>query len=956
LPPEALCDGIAFVSNHADPAPDLRPIRDVVASIWRGRLGAGPDGPHVLVVAFTAPVAANAAGTAPGLPLRATAGGALASFVEDLAVERAAPKPSAGLGWRLVELWWNGRRYGLALDTLQRISPAMLWSAPRLTIHAPLARAGLVGSAAPRSATRSDGLSRIAHARIALQREASDPVGDIEAGLRNLEERTRLSSIFRQVIGRGRRGPSEGDDGAPGAGDEREPGVMENLKGWLRWHTPLGAGLRGKFAERMNTVDRLFAAGDLDSALKLALALGAGKPNAKGGALPNAAPGRRTSLDLTFTGSGGGAPILGAATFEALRGRYSSLAQKLERDGDFCRAAYVWSKLLDDHRHAVLVLERGGLFREGAKLAMEAKLEPVLAIRLLFKADELAAALSLAKRAGCFDQLAEDSRGKDAAFHAYVVAAWTETLIAVGQPLRALQVTDRLAGEGDAPPPLLDSRRRWLAAAVALEEPTSPAPEVVARWLLMSPRDEGALSALEAFPEGSMREDYKNAGLYQAFSGAVRGMGEAPGEALLELLAPLARLADPARQEQSGFWLGPAQPVLEAYALSLIELVSERLGGDERDAIRSLLTHADLPVLAFDMEKLSKLHVRPPAKARAWRVPAPAAVLPAVRAACVLGTGHVLVWRESRLMQLLDRHGGVVWQQNVSDVAALVPIASGPNVIVIQNTADGAQQLTRFASHHRSFHPIGRVRLAAHHDLTSEGQWMVQIGGEIGALDLVKLCQPSPEIELLWSSQVTERLTAVAFGHSAGAPQWLTRDISEGRAGVLELWTMKQGRQLETTVCIPLSSKQDEVRKPADWSWAPEAAPNQFRTTDAARQILWTSTWTIETERRAIAYAAKRRALDGEGQDTFQSCDFGRPYIRADAGETVRTAILDASATAPRFTLEHTPDVPLICLARGAGTLTAEGKDSAQPGRIVFTDNNGRLFIVDAKTLNLVVV
>ncbi len=937
LPFDAPCDGVAFLSEHGLPAPELRGVREITSGIWRGRLGAAPDAPHLLVAAFTTPAVLDMAWAVSGLPLRSSGDG-LASFVEDLAT---APAPSgARHGPRWLELWWKGHRHRLALDSLEAVSIATLWDAPRLHVHAPKASADR--NASSKDAVRPDGMAKIARTPFVLRREAGDPVAEVEARLRGIEERTRLSSIFKQLF----RQRIVGKGGAAEAADD-EPGVLENLKGWLQWHTPLGAGLRGKFSERMATVERLLAGGDLDTALKLALALGADATGGKRSLFPSALPGQRASLDLTIDGRGA-APILGQGAYAGLQERYTALARKLEADGDFRRAAYVHSKLLNDHRQAALVLERGGLFSEAAKLAMAAPLEPVLTIRLLFKADELAAALNLAKRTGCFDQLAEDSREKEKAFHAYVVEAWTETLIATNQPLRALQVTDRLAERSDAQRGLHENRRRWLDLAGELEEPGSPAPELMARAMLIGAWDLDA--ELDGFPQAPVRPGQVGA-LREAAARAVRGEGEAPEETLVALLHHLARLAGPKREEQAAFWRGPAQVVLESLVLALLGQASERLGVSELEAMRGLLERAELPVLALDLGKVTKLHARPSPKTRTWRVPPATTVQPAFRAACVLGTGQVLAWRESRLLQLFDRHGGVVWQQNVSDVAALTPIGGGADAIVIQHTADGAHQLTRFSSRKRSFHPIGKVRLSACHDLTSDGQWLVQIAGEIGALDLEKLCLPSPEIEFLWSSQLTDRVRAIGFGHQPDRPQWLTRDVSEGRYGVLEHWSLERTGKLTTTICIPSAPDSPTPRPPARWFWAPQQNGAMIRTASTG-ETMWTALWTVEAERKAMDYARQRAAQDIEGLDVFQSCDFARPHvtIEVDAERgTMRTGVVASATATPRFVFEHAADKPLACLARSAVGSTQGA------GRVVFADDAGRLFMLDLESLGVLV-
>lgn len=177
-------------------------------------------------------------------------------------------------------------------------------------------------------------------------------------------------------------------------------------------------------------------------------------------------------------------PILDGQAFVALQWRYRDLAHKLETDGDFHRAAYIFSQLLGDHARAVEVLEKGEFFIEAARLALDARLEPAIAIAMFYKAGELDTALALAKRTGCFDRLAEHSRDKGGAYHAYVMKAWTDMLVATGQGQRALQVTDPLAADAAADPTLLAERRRWLSTALNDASGCTLDTELIARALL----------------------------------------------------------------------------------------------------------------------------------------------------------------------------------------------------------------------------------------------------------------------------------------------------------------------------------------------------------------------------------------------------------------------------------------------------------------------------------------
>jgi hypothetical protein len=954
LAPEQPCDGVAFVLDAGSPFPDLRPFREVIGGLWRGPLEGSAGAPVLLVASFIRPTPLGGA-LSVGLPLAVTRSATLASFADDLDRPRM-PGPV-----RRLDLWWGGRRRQIALDALAPVSIATLWTMPDLKVHAPP-----TPPAAPDAGTAPDRpLAQISRARVAMRRDGEDLIGQVDDQLRQLEARTKLSSILKQLLEFRPRGRVVGDS-RPGAsgGDTkqrpRQPGVLENLAGWIRWHTPLGARLKRSYAQRLNLVEKLIASGDLDGALKLALALGGGLKDVLRNRFPNALPGSRSALDFSFTAPRAAAPILGGDAFLSLQARYNDLARKLERDGDYRRAAYIHSQLLGAHRQAVLTLEAGGLFREGAKLAIDAKLEPSLAIRLLFQAGELDAALALAKRAGCFDQLAEDSRASNGAFHAYVMTAWTDMLIATGQPLRALQVTDALAQSPEPPGPILDARAHWLRSALTHDMGPGFRSELAARAVLAAPWNdgEGLLESLEDFPDCRVAHS-PFAPVLDWMQQIIRSDAEDDPALIIDLLSALARFADPDHGEQTAFWQGPAQMVLDAFARALFEIASNRLGQAELEAAQALLKRAELGVLAADIGKLRKLHAVPAATSRTLRISTETAIRPVVRHACVLGDGGMLVWRESRLLQLLDRQGAVRWQRSISDVAALIPVGGGSNVILIQSGLDGLSMLTRFSTHERAFYPIGRVSLTAHHDAASESQWLVQIGGEIGGLDLAKLCAPDPQVEFLWSCALTERVRAVAFGHHPQAASWITRDVSDSNSGVLELWSLRPSGEMTTSLCLPAEPASPASPPPMDWYWVPLASGGRIAATGLPKTAMNIVLWNNEIEKRARKSLEARRSAGWEAQDVFQSCDFGRPFIvrsasvgGVDGGATFTTSLVEPDAKEPTFSFEHATEIQLTCLARGAAS-PRDAKQLPAAHICMLADNLGRVFVVDLRTLNV---
>ncbi|NML08157.1 hypothetical protein [Sphingomonas sp. G-3-2-10] len=955
------CDGIAFVLRDGAPMPDLRPVRDRVRAMWRGTLGPAGDSAGLLVVAFVDPAHVEARIWPSALPLIAGPGATLTSFAANEAGTDPVRSPAAA-EIRRIELWWGGQAHRIAIAALTPLPVATLWDMPRIDVHRPPVRVRTTLSGVPVTGIAGSGdgdgdaprLARVSRAGVPIESDGADLLRDMAAHLGVGDKPIKLSSILRQAFGGlfslRLFGDSGGHGGAPAQGHgqasapPRAPGLLANLAGWLRWHTPLGTGLRRQYGERLGQVEKLIASGDLDGALRLALRLGNDNPGKKPvSRYPAQLPEARARLDFDLSNEGISAPIFGGGAYYALRDRYLQLAEKLERDGDFRRAAYIHSQLLGDHRRAVLVLEKGKLFHEAAKLAIDSKQEPSLAIRMFFLAGETDTALALAKRTACFDQLAEESRRGDPAFHAYVIKAWTDMLLATGQPLRALQVTDPLAGAADSDHALLETRRSWLRAALAVDGGGGFDCELAVRAVLTARWNGEDLSAdgIGAVPFAAVAGTERHAAALGWLQSVMRGEAEDGRRLMLDLLGQFSRLSTPDCVEQAGFWRGPAQPIVEAFARALIAIASASLGSNDLQTLHALLTRAGLTVLAADVGKLGKLHVAAVRPDLEWDVPPVVAIRPAIRCACLLGNGTMLVWRESWLLQLLDRDGAIQWQQNISDVTALIAIGTSPNVIVVQALEDGASLLTRFASHARTFHPIGKVALAAHHDITSESQWLVQIGGEIGALDLVKLCAPAPRIEFLWSCALTDRLRAIAFAQHRNAPSWLTVDLSRGRSGVMEVWTLHANGTLTTKICLPkVEAALSEPVAPADWRWIRNQGFDAMMATSEAstRPSMQVGIWTENQETLARTFVERRAHARIAGFDTVQSCDLDRPYI-APAADGAGTRIGDALSGQPLIILNHDEDVQLACLARQAG----------EAGLVLMADAQGRLFVVGAR-------
>ncbi|MCA1196550.1 hypothetical protein K9B35_01075 [Sphingomonas sp. R647] len=944
IPLGTALDGIVVIGDREwDPAP-LRRVRDHVSGIWQGRLS---DDPHVsiFVVTFDRPVQIDPCTIAAALPLTRN-GEWLASYLGGADGPRFAPSHASP---RRLRLWWNGQAHSIILDALEAVSVLMLWDLPRITVH----RSTMSRADGEMHTVSSRATEGVTEAPVPIRQQSVAAFEETDRALQALHERTKLGAIFRQALGSLLPARLIGDAGIGGKGDgatggsKNEPGVLENLAGWVRWHTPLGKGLIAAFGNRMQLVEKLMQSGDIDGALKLALKLG--NPDGKSGRklFPNRLPGMRVSLDFNIGFGGVAMPILGDASFHALRSRYLQLADTLERQGDYRRAAYIRAQLLGDHQNAVLTLERGGLFADGARLALDAKLNPTLYIRLFYKAGEHDTALALARRNGCFDALAEDSRTSHPEFHAYVLKAWTDMLVATGQQLRALQVTDDVASRHDANAALIDARRMWLRDAFEASDEDARASELIVRALLTGPWAGRDFAAFPQLPRtGNTAADVALA----STQALILHEGKRPGEDAIDFLSAMMRLINREAPEQNAFWAGPAPIVIENFVRASLELAPNGPIQRELGTLTHLLKQASLEVLAADLGKLRKIHAAPPTPTTDWTLPPPSATASPVVHACLLHNGTMLLSRQNDLMQLLDRHGTLLWQANVSEVEALVAVGSGPNVILVQGMSsqpNGVKRLTRFSTHSRRFHPIGTLDLVAYHDVTSEGQWLVQIGGQIGAIDLVKLCADMPVIEFLWSCALTPSVRVVSFFQDAHAPAWITRTLQPGREGLLEKWTLSQGKDLTAQILRPLASGRDQkIVPPSSWWWGQLYLPLDDLRSDAKLPFV---AWSDRDERE-IAKIMAVRCENDPTPDAFQSGDFNR--ARATIGSAVngdgnvRTRLATAGQKPAHMTISHREDSSLICVARGT-RIAPVARAGDQSGVVLLADQSGRVLRID---------
>ncbi len=223
----------------------------------------------------------------------------------------------------------------------------------------------------------------------------------------------------------------------------------------------------------------LFERGDLEAALRSAIALG-GKseglwtpPPALG--LPSA----RGELGLSFANL----PTSGSLNFgpeiEAkLRGLYRNAFEKLKAAGDWQKAAFVLAELLQNVAEAVAFLEEAGQMELAARLAEGRELAPGIVVRAWWLAGNHERAVQIARLRGAFadavTRLERDQKHRDDAQKLRLL--WGQHLAGMG----------RFESAVEAVWPVPSARAlalKWLRLGLAEE----PSPRLVARALALEP-------------------------------------------------------------------------------------------------------------------------------------------------------------------------------------------------------------------------------------------------------------------------------------------------------------------------------------------------------------------------------------------------------------------------------------------------------------------------------------
>jgi hypothetical protein len=340
----------------------------------------------------------------------------------------------------------------------------------------------------------------------ALRAEGEVPVLDRARGLRAALARM-AARIARWLSGgRGRSRAGGARSAAPGqaarygpssqaAAAEAEqappPAWRSRLGDWLNRaavRLALASGLArilgARQAEYFSRMMRFFEDGDLEQALRHAIPIDPGAQERPARAALGV-PEPREELKISLgPPSSAGVIGVGGGLLEELRRLYRDAFQRLVRQGQIERAAFVLAELLGENEEAVAFLERHGMLRLAAEVAEARGLPPGLQVRQWFVAGDVARALLVARRTGAFaDALHRLKASRPEQARAFALL-WADALAEAGDYWRAADVAWEVP----------EARRlalRWLERAIEAGGPTGA--RALARTLA---QDEGAFQRL----------------------------------------------------------------------------------------------------------------------------------------------------------------------------------------------------------------------------------------------------------------------------------------------------------------------------------------------------------------------------------------------------------------------------------------------------------------------------
>jgi hypothetical protein len=564
-----------------------------------------------------------------------------------------------------------------------------------------------------------------------------------------------------------------------GAGQARYrgPGMFDRLKSWALWNTKMGDRLRADIARHINEVSRMIENGDIDRALKRALALGAEQAanENKRGHGPTSLPKARAALDMDLSGiEAPTSSILNDSSFVQMATQYRELAQKLSIDGDHRRAAFIYSELLKDVPSALSELEKLKAFEDAAKLATARKSPGHITARLWFLAGKKEIALALAKRYDSMEFIANIAEKTDPEFANFVRGHWIKDLIAAGDLSGAVtQSADR---------PNLRTLHAAVTKQAVLAGLLTEAPVLVAAVIALDWRPDALNDDFVGTAEGGLQ------GLETYLNKLVHGADQSDAPARHALISGLHDRAPKKQSAGDPFWIERAPSLTDAIIRATLAYDIDHPSASPLADLRRAAKNTGLTVLAEDLRHIVRARPKSPQQKRVFALPSPASAMSQhwTMIACV-GNHHTLVGAEDGELTLLNANGKRLWTDQMTALVGIVPIGPGRLVILVQ--ADGAEKkLTLLDTALHSYRELGRVALFAWHQAASASTWLVQTPNAVGALDMSALLADMTRFDFLWS--ITQTVPVIVLGFQMGQHrvQWVSQRINDGAPGLIEVW------------------------------------------------------------------------------------------------------------------------------------------------------------------------
>ncbi|MBI1494376.1 hypothetical protein [Halocynthiibacter styelae] len=726
------------------------------------------------------------------------------------------------------------------------------------------------------------------------------------------------------TIGVGQGTPRSGQWGTPQR--HRGPGMFERLKSWALWNTNLGDKLRDQISRNINDVSRMIKNGEIDRALKHAIALGeqqekVRKPRTFG---PTSAPKPRASLDMDISGiEPSTSSILNDTSFLHIANQYRQLASKLSSEGDHKRAAFIYSELLKDVPKALDELEKLRAYEDAAKLATARKSPGAVIARLWFLTGKKEIALTFARRHDAMEYIANISEKTDPAFAAFLRGHWIQDLIAAGDLARAVEqsagrpelrtlhvaVTKQAVLAG-----LLDEAAVLLAATCTLE------------WRLCALTDCNPNISGDAIQQLEAR-------LYQLAQNADPQFASMRRD----LLAGLVKNKPKDIRTEDRFWLRRVTPLTDAVIRAVLAFDRDDPAAAQLPELQRTARAMDASVLAEDLRHIIRKKPTNAPQKNLFTLPPPPANMHQDWSMIACVSNHrTLVGSTNGELVLLDENGKRCWTDQLNALVDIIPIGPGRLVILIQEHGI-ERRLTLLDTALHSYRDLGHCELLSWHHSATAAAWMVQTRDAVGALDISALLGDTPDLKLLWSTTQTVPLIVRAFHIGTDRVQWLSQRLNNGTPGLIETWSYTFAQETLTVRLIEPELHDGALLYEAQNLWTTNG---QFWPTSQTVSQQWQPKQLVT---KSVLYSFdEEKRMTGRYQSYFDELPgFAQIAPSSDQGNCLNN---DTSSPEPTLLMWQHSRQPFVIL-KGVKFVAQSTKSTGR--RLALIDSHQRIVLCD---------